>query len=275
MDLTGTLRTTGRVAGALLVAGLLVGAGLPAHTAHAGQDLGRPELLSIRLDAPTLSVTFRDNASGEEQFQVYAVPRDRSMPESQGRAIGYIPGVPGEGRVATRSINGILPGIGYCVKIGAEAEPSRFEFDFSGYSNLVCADPPGPPSAPDLTVSKVEVVNQPSRSSHSYAVTIRNDGADAKGTAELLISTTGALTRTNTVLPEKGFTCTAVGPEGTATGSFRCTGGTLKQGESARIAFFARGTRAGLGYVHATVSVAGGGEADTTLNSDVLSVVVP
>ncbi len=136
-------------------------------------------------------------------------------------------------------------------------------------------EPSGPP--PDLAIEKIrgrEEVEGGVGKTMAYLVVFRNDGADANGTVVVDIATSGVLTLAED--PEvaqtvqkgweaSGFKCVTTQPSGGANASMRCSGGSLKRGQSANPAVIVRATRAGYGYIHASIGVSGGPpERDTS-----------
>jgi hypothetical protein len=280
MKLTPLTRTAARwTAGLLVAAGLAAGIG--AHPAGADERPPAPTMQSLRLDAPDAYVTFKDNAEDESGFLI--VLRERDQPD-QMIPVYSTQAVPGAGRVATRTVSGIRPGVAYCATVQTyrsrdfdEVLLDPFAEVYSFDSNAVCADPTRRP--PDLALEKIggreerewTVVKD---QAPAYLVNIRNDGADAIGMVVVDISTSGVAKladNQSVVLPgwrASGFTCVAK-PHvpGSTTGGLRCTGGSLKQGGRTNPAILVRFTGRGYGYIHVSIS-ASDGPAEVNLNNN-------
>jgi hypothetical protein len=280
--------TTARVAiGLLVVAGLALGRG--AHPAAADEIIRAPTLLSLHLEAPEATVTFKDNA--DPDYGLYITLRERDHPDRIAVSTFTPGGVPGVGRVATRTIRGITPGVAYCATVQAIVRVDNFNDDLYGLedpvtdeSNAICMDPTSP-QPPDLVLEKVGGPEETEWSavagkSPAYLVVFRNTGADATGTVVVDISTSGVAT----LAPDQaavragwaaaGFTCVSTPPTGGANAGLRCTGGSLKQGENTNPAILVRFTGRGYGHIHASVSVRGGAETDTRDNAQTFNVRV-
>ncbi|HEX5166146.1 MAG TPA: hypothetical protein VFV93_12170 [Thermomicrobiales bacterium] len=285
-----TIRTVVRLAAAALVATWLA-AGIGAGVANADDDVGAPEVQGLRLEAPVAYVTFKDNASGETSFLI--ILSERNDP-NRVSAVWSTGGVPGVGRVATRQVDGIRPGVAYCVVVQAFRSADGLEVltDLSGLpgtghsreSNAVCTDPDVRP--PDLAMERIggreerdwaTVAGQ----APAYLVAFRNDGADARGTVTVDIATSGVASLGDQIAVARqgweaaGFTCASRRTTGAETAALRCTGGSLKQGERVNSAVIVRFTGPGYGYIHASISVSDGPvETDTSDNLAVLGVRV-
>jgi hypothetical protein len=141
----------------------------------------------------------------------------------------------------------------------------------------------GPP--PDLAISNIkgrEELEDAVGKTFVYLIELRNDGAPANDNVVVDIATSGVLT-----LAEQpqfvaqgwaadGFTCLSTPPTGGANAGLRCSGGSLKRGQSTNPAVMVRVTRAGYGYIHASIGVGSGPaeRGDTKDNSLALPVRV-
>ncbi|WP_042800753.1 DUF11 domain-containing protein [Streptomyces sp. C] len=246
-------------------------AAVTAPPAQAAEPVtGAPTLMSLRLDAPTAYLTFRDNSEPDISYTIVLTEKDNP---GYTKIVRTAPGgVPGTGRVATRSADGIKPGVAYCATIRAtvhyeESVPQPYELEdpVTPESNKVCADPVDaskPGSAPtDLSVGPITgEANPPSGTNRNYWVGYSNKGATATGVV-LEVWATGPMTlrRPPAAGTFSGFTCAPSGASG-----FRCTGGTVKAGEKNQIPLLITVTNAGNGTVHA--SITGARDANTADN---------
>lgn len=275
-----TLHRIARLAGAAAVLGMAAVATVagPAHPAAADEQIGPPTLQSVRLEPPSAFLTFKDNSAIETNFHI--VLRERDNPDRI-VAKANVLSVPGEGRVATRSIGGVPSGVALCAIIQSQI---REEVPFgtfllveaSANSNTVCVDSLTP-APPDLALEKIRGREEwKPTESISYVIPMRNDGADATGTVVLEVATSGIATVTGGYQPGMaalGFTCVTKPASGTTTATLRCTGGSLKKGENTTTAILVRLTRPGYGAIHATISLSGGpAETDTSDNASTLPV---
>ncbi|MEV8531721.1 hypothetical protein [Streptomyces sp. NPDC051211] len=247
-----------------------------APPAVAGEDpvIKAPTLLTLRLDAPTATVTFRDRSDPDVLHYITLTEKENP---GYTKIVRQAPGnVPGVGRVATRSVTGIKPGVAYCATVAVEvAHPDPVLYDLedpvSEPSNKVCAeptDPAKPQSAPsDLSVGPITGEAKPVMGTNrTYWVQYTNRGAEVKG-AVIEVWATGPLQlrRPPDSGTFSGFTCAAAGAAG-----FRCTGGTVKTGEKGQIPFLAAVARTGSGTIHA--SITGAGDANTADNGSKLDI---
>ncbi|MER6994216.1 hypothetical protein [Streptomyces sp. NPDC000410] len=246
--------------GAATACGLTAGLATPAA---GGEIVAPPRLQNLRLDPPTAYLTFQDNSDAEQVY--FAVLRERDNPdvEVKGNLQPTTP-VPGVGRVVTRTYSGtVKPGVAYCATVEGLAKiESATGVDagkFTGPSNSVCADPAKP--ATDLALDRIEgdedlMVGW----TRNYWVYYSNKGPAIDGKAVITAAVSGPLVIRK--LPENttfnGFTCTATAASGGATGGFRCTGGSLKQGESGKIPVLVKVAKPGIGAVHTSIGVSGG-----------------
>ncbi|MEW2415862.1 hypothetical protein AB0953_19360 [Streptomyces sp. NPDC046866] len=252
-----------------MVCGLAAATTAPA--AAADPIVKAPTLMTLRLDAPTAYLTFKDNSEPDTLYTITLTEKDNP---GYTKIVRQAPGgVPGTGRVATRSATGIKPGVAYCATIRAtvhydysDLNPYELEDPDTPESNKVCADPVDaskPQSAPtDLSIGPVTgEAKPPSGTSRNYWVAYSNKGADAKGVV-LEVWATGPMKLRRP--PENGtfsgFTCAAAGASG-----FRCTGGTVKPAEKGSIPFLISVTGTGNGTIHA--SITGSGDANTADNA--------
>jgi hypothetical protein len=155
-------KTIARLAAGLLLASTLAAAADAAHMQHAvadGYDFPAPTLLSARIDGTTAYVSFRDNADGENGYQVVAFPgTDPQHYSVENGLTVQRPGVLGTGRAPTVSMDGLKPGQSYCFEAAAEEEYTDIntavgiydpsETYASPFSNMICAAPPAPAPAP-------------------------------------------------------------------------------------------------------------------------------
>ncbi|MEU6861963.1 hypothetical protein ABZ924_01600 [Streptomyces sp. NPDC046876] len=253
-----------------MACGLAAATTAPASAAADDPIVKAPTLLSLRLDAPTAYLTFKDNSEPDILYTITLTEKDNP---GYTKIVRQAPGrVPGTGRVATRTATGIKPGLAYCATIRATVHyedtvpnPYNLEDPVTPESNKVCADPVNaskPQSSPtDLSVGPITgEANPPSGTNRNYWVGYANKGADATGVV-LEVWATGPMKLRRP--PESGtfsgFTCAASGASG-----FRCTGGTVKPGDKGSIPFLISVTGTGNGTVHASIS--GSGDANTADN---------
>lgn len=281
-------RTVGRLAAVALAATALA-LGISSG-ANADGEVGAPQLQSLRLEAPDAYITFKDNSAIETHFSVTL--RERDNPDRVVISADVLP-APGEGRVVTRSVRGIAPGVPLCATVRAmvwgenifnprDNPPARPIEAESAPSNSICIDPNVRP--PDLALEKIGGQEERdwvvvARQAPAYLVIFRNDGADATGTVTVDIATSGVATLGEQIAVVRqgweaaGFACSTRQPAGAETAALRCTGGSLKQGERINPAVIVRFTGQGYGYIHAAVSVNGDPvEADTSDNLTVLGI---
>lgn len=193
---TRSIGTMGRLAGALLVAaGLALGIGIQPVAADDEDEIPRPTPLTLRLEGTEAHITFRDNSENEEEFYVYLEERDHPgvvVLRSHG------PGVQGAGRVVSRSVQGITPGVAYCATVGAvRYENFVVTLSDTSVSAALCAAPTDRAAGPDLAIANIrgrEEVEGGTGRTLSYLVAFRNDGADANGTVVVDIATSGVVT---------------------------------------------------------------------------------
>jgi len=111
----------------------------------------------------------------------------------------------------------------------------------------------------------------------AYLVEIGNSGADAVGTVVFDIQTSGVAKLAEQSALQgwqaNGFTCATRPVSGEANAGLRCTGGSLKRGQSINPAIIVGFTGRGFVAIHASVSVRGGTpEEDTGDNGLALNV---
>lgn len=256
---------TGVAAVAALVAGLLIGSATPAAGAVEA-DVPPPVLLSLRLDGTTAFLTFRDTTDVEKGHGFELRERDDPNAFVSGDSLQ---GVPGSGRVATRSVQGVRPGVAYCASVSA----NHGNFEITVPSNIVCADPADPD--PDLWLQRIEGEAEPVvGTNRNYWAYFTNRGANAAGTVVVHVLLSGPLELRR--LPEPGtfhgLTCTELPPNGGSTGGFLCSGGTLANGERGQIPVLTRVTRRVPGTVYAAVGTVDGPDPSPSDNSTTLPV---
>ncbi|MFD8024564.1 hypothetical protein [Streptomyces lavendulae] len=277
--------------GAGLACGLLAAPAAPGAGA-APARFEPPTILGLTLDPPNALVTFRDNVgpgSGGTDIGVIVTLQEKDHPAVVLRSKG--PGVPGGGRVSTRTVSGVKPDTTYCAV--AQSQVRRDVEDvtdvndaalgllngFTSNSGKVCAGgrpgtgtESGTSSVPDesgvvisdegaLTTdvalrSVTGDATGPVNGTRNYWMEYTNEGRTPAKDIVVEVQTSGALAirRPPDSGTFNGFTCSATGASGGATGGFRCTGGTLGPGESGRIPVLTKITKVGTGTVHASVN---------------------
>jgi hypothetical protein len=267
---------------AVLAFGLAFGVGIaPA----AADDLAPPNIQSVRVDGTVLYVTF-SLANTDDLEGLWINVRERDNPDrlifsaQAGDELPLRP-IPDPYRAVTRQMDGVPPGVPVCVTLELYRDPSRF-MDFrdgkSGPSNSVCTDPAVTKAAPDLTVTVRgnESLTAGQREQHAqsgvfYFVKISNSGGgDATGVVVDMQTSGTAELAADQSLPTNswtaaGFTCTP--PTATA---WRCSGGTIKTGESREQMLLVKFTRPAQGHIH--VGVSGPGESQTGNNAHAMNV---
>jgi hypothetical protein len=211
---------------------------------------------------------------------------------------------PAAGSAEIDDPNGILqPSTRYCVGLLAYVGSGASDGStFSDESNRFCTTTPAAPSvkviphapiptevmpptsSPDLALEAIRGREERewadvNETTPTYLIALRNDGADALGTVVVEIATSGALTLAELTSAARegwatdGFTCTATTPSGRANTGLRCTGGTLRSGQSTSSPIVVNPSRPGFGYIHASIGIRSGpADRDTSDNSQMLAV---
>jgi hypothetical protein len=225
-------------AGLAIAVGLLTGlAATQPRQAGASDDLGAPTLLEVNVGGDSAYLSFRDNSSLESGYLVYGYVGQTYA------AFANRPGVPGEGRTATISIEHVNPNLSYCfTAFSADVGPDgNLETD-SPASNQICTTPtstPKPaaqpaspplstsspylsqfcvacpehsaPALPDLSIVDIraESSGQPvTGETPIYDIVVANTGAKVPGgQIQVQFSITGAVQYYNIVQKPAGFTC--------------------------------------------------------------------
>ncbi|MFF5444065.1 hypothetical protein [Streptomyces sp. NPDC012888] len=210
------------------------------------------QLISLELDAPNVTVTFRDTDPGDVSHEIVLTPQG---PGATVRKVPLSGPVPGVNRTSVRMVNaGITPGIKYCARVSTVENNADNVFSARYESNEVCAEPKDSPTAPgDVSVVSIQgEANPPAGTNRNYWIHYTNTGADVKGVT-MDVQLSGSLTLRRP--PESG---TFIGFQCSAAGSgFRCTGGTLPKGAKGQLPVLVSVKGPGPGAVHATVGVAG------------------
>ncbi|MFJ3926600.1 hypothetical protein [Streptomyces sp. NPDC090022] len=263
---TRTRRILRLCAAAGMTCGLAAGLATPAHAGNPPA----PTVQRVWTDGSTAYIRFRDNTDGEDGFWVVVFEKDNPNNEAGKVRRWYGGGSPGTGRMVTKSLPGIKPGVAYCGAVQTRvprtdpAIPTRDTYDFSGWSNNVCvagtdpANPAGSPKNASLGTVNGEF-HPPVGTNRTYWVPYFNSGAEAKNVV-VDVTTDGSLSIRKPPDPGifSGFTCAlgAAGADGKVR-SYRCTGGTLAAGEKKELPVFAHVDKAGQGVIRATMRVAG------------------
>ncbi|RSS61229.1 DUF11 domain-containing protein [Streptomyces sp. WAC06614] len=229
-----------------MACGLAVGLATPASSTA---------LISLQLDAPDVTVSFRDTETRDGSHWVVLTPQGGGGSTRRVQVAGQVPSV---NRTVVRTVNaGIRPDTGYCAVIETVIPPEEGPMGAFGTtmeSNKVCAEPASSPSAAtDVSITTIEgEANPPVGTNRNYWVYFTNAGAEAKNVT-VDVQTSGSLTMRRP--PESG---TFNGLQCAASGSgFHCTGGTLPKGVKGQIPLLAMVKSQGPGAVHASISVAG------------------
>ncbi|MCX5379900.1 hypothetical protein [Streptomyces sp. NBC_00091] len=234
-----------------IACGLALGLATPAPAV----DDRSASLISVTLDAPDVTVTFRDGNTTDESHTLDLIPQGtgatarRNIPLS-----GEIPSV---NRTKVVTVNaGIRPGVAYCASVVTH---TKADLPFGHYpshlrSNVKCVESAGSPNAPsDVAIGAIDgEANPPAGTNRNYWINYSNSGADAKGVS-VDVQTSGSITMRRP--PESGtFNGMQCAPSGTG---FHCTGGNLPKGAKGQIPLLAMVKSAGPGAIHATISVEG------------------
>ncbi len=143
-------KAAGLALGLVVAAGMALVVGQASSRPAAADGLQAPTLISVRIESPsTAFVTFLDPNTDEEQYDIWMLPQSIN-----GRGFQIAgPGVPGSGRQATRTVEGLTPGVSYCFVVDALSSSDR-----SADSNKLCADPPAatPPPASSPSPSPLD-----------------------------------------------------------------------------------------------------------------------
>ncbi|MFJ6795299.1 hypothetical protein [Streptomyces sp. NPDC091268] len=212
-------------------------------------------LNSVVLDAPYVTVSFRDTYPNDSDSTLVLTPKSGGGEVRRIRVAGEVPSV---NRTVVKRVNaGISPGVAYCAVVetttrAEEGIAGRFGGTFT--SNRTCSEAAGSANAPaEVSIGSITgEENPPAGTNRNYWISYSNSGADAKGVT-VDVQTSGSLTMRRP--PESG---TFHGMQCAASGTgFRCSGGTLPKGAKGEIPLLAMVKNAGPGAIHATISVAG------------------
>ena len=108
----------------------------------------------------------------------------------------------------------------------------------------------------------------------AYLIGIKNSGNDATRTVLVEIATSGVVTLADQPpfvaqgWAADGFTCSRAPASGGANALLRCTGGTLKFGQSTSPAILIRPTGRGFGVIHASIDVSSGTPEEPSTRQD-------
>ncbi|UQW99878.1 DUF11 domain-containing protein [Streptomyces sp. RerS4] len=211
--------------------------------------------MSVQLDAPDVTVTFRDTDPDDSRHILVLRPKDGTGETRRVEVAGEVPSV---NRTVVKTVNaGIRAGVAYCAVIntgtrGSEDVGGAFGTNYN--SNEVCSEPAGSANAPsDVAIGSITgEENPPAGTNRNYWIGYSNPGADATGVT-ITVQTSGTVTVRRP--PESGtfngFQCS-----GGSTG-YTCTGGNLPKGTKNQIPVLATITRAGPGAIHATITAEG------------------
>lgn len=244
-----------------MACGLAVGLAAPASA-------GAARLTSVQLDAPDVTVSFRDTD-----------PRDGShtlvlRPQGAGeiRRVTVAGEVPGVNRTVVRTVNaGIRADLAYCAVIESKIKEEGGligKFGGTETSNEVCSQGAGSADAPsDVSIGSVTgEANPAAGTNRNYWISYRNAGADAKDVT-VTVQTSGSITMRRA--PESGtfngMQCAAAGT------GFRCTGGTLPKGANGQVPLLATVKSADPGAIHATITATG--DPNTGNNAQTLGIL--
>ncbi|MFD9333985.1 hypothetical protein ACFWBF_06150 [Streptomyces sp. NPDC060028] len=226
-------------------------------------------LVSVVLDAPYATVTFRDTDTRDQSHTLILTPQNAG---GESRRIVVAGEVPSVNRTVVKMVNaGIRPGVAYCavVETAVKGEDGILgSFGTTTTSNKVCSEGAGSANAPtDVSIGSIEGEASPQAGTNrNYWVSYANSGADAKGVT-VDVQTSGSITMRRP--PESG---TFHGMQCAASGTgFHCTGGTIPKGAKGQIPLLATVKNAGPGAIHATISVAG--DPNPGNNSQTLGVI--
>jgi CARDB len=244
MNHTTFTQNLGRLtAGFAIASGLLVGLAVTHPHAAAADGLLAPQLISVRIDTDsTAYVRFMDPNTDESQYFIHAMAQTSDFSGSFELAG---PGVPGSGRVVTRTVAGLKLGASYCFNVNARSDEDR-----SDDSNIICADPPAAPAAsaasapvppphpidtkasdaacvacaahlapslPDLAVTDIRAESSSQLSAGAtavYDIVVANTGAKLPGSGQVQvqIQVSGSVQSYAMAQTPAGFTCSGSGP---------------------------------------------------------------
>ncbi|MEU8779577.1 hypothetical protein [Streptomyces sp. NPDC048606] len=253
-----------------------------ASPGHAAVGYTAPNLLGLTLSPPDAIVTFRDNVKPNSDGEGTDGAVGVTISERANPAVSvtkFVPGVPGTGKVVTRSVRvPIKPNTAYCAQVKSAILVDGRYTEHTAPSNTVCAGgrpgegtESGTASLPDeggvvitdegafsTDVSLRGVTGEataPVGSTRNYWVRYTNEGRVAAENLTLVVQTSGALgiRRPPDSGAFNGFTCAALGASGGATAGYRCTGGSLKAGQSAEIPVLAKVAGPGAGTIHVSI----------------------
>ncbi|MFJ3879978.1 hypothetical protein ACIPW5_21300 [Streptomyces sp. NPDC090077] len=234
-------------------------------------------LLRLELDAPEITVAFRDQTSWAVRHSLILTPQSNNG----GKVLVVTwdgASVPGEGRVLTDTVNAhILPGIDYCgvIETILSSQKGTTREDDSPVvnkytSNQICTKASKEPGSNPADVSVGSIDGEaapPPGTNRNYWIHYANNGTTEAKDVTLQVQATGTMTMRRP--PDSGtfhgFQCAASGS------GYRCTGGTLPAGAKGQIPFLGRVTTAGPGAIHVTIGAPG--ETNPTNNAQTLGIL--
>ncbi|MFD3762304.1 hypothetical protein [Streptomyces sp. NPDC058622] len=247
--------------GTAMACGLAIGLATPASA-------GPARLTSVQLDAPDVTVSFRDTDPEDASHTLVLRPQG----PGETRRVAVAGEVPGVNRTVVKTVNaGIRADLAYCAVIETRTKPGEGiagKFSVIEISNEVCSKGAGSADAPsDVSIGSVTgEANPAAGTNRNYWISYRNAGADAKDVT-VTVQTSGSVTMRRA--PESGtfngMQCAAAGT------GFRCTGGTLAKGASGQVPLLATVKSAGPGAIHATITATG--DPNTGNNAQTLGIL--
>ncbi|MGW6945893.1 hypothetical protein [Streptomyces xanthophaeus] len=248
-----------------MACGLAIGLATPASAAT---------LVSLQLDAPDVTVSFRDTDTLDSKHTLVLRPQGGAGEVRRVVVAGEVPSV---NRTVVKTVNaGIKAGVAYCAVIETTIRPDEEKGDILGTpfgtttdSNEICSEGAGSANAPvDVSIGGITgEANPPTGTNRNYWVSYSNAGGEAKGVV-IQVQTSGSLAVRRP--PESGtfngFQCAATGTTG-----YRCTGGTLAKGAKNQIPVLATVARNGPGAIHATITATG--DTNTVNNANTHNVM--
>jgi hypothetical protein len=267
--------TPSRLVSALLATVVMLGIGVDGATA---KEPPAPPVLERIISKSDTTLEVQWSGLNREKASVDGIVAQLYDYDGSHLETRDIPPLVGTG-VKKADLKDLQPLTKYCVALQSwqASDEEGVEPLYSELSERKCASTQASP-APDLSLRNIrgreerewkQVQNQ----APAYLVEVRNSGGDAVGTVVVDISTSGVATLAEQPVVVRqgweanGFTCKVRPASGGETAGLRCTGGTLKEGQTITPAVAVRFTRAGYGYIHASVSVSGGEPEEETSNN--------
>src|SRR5262249_48287686 len=152
-----------------------------------------------------------DNSSNETGFQIYYAVRGGNRTFS-----ANVPPIPGDNRVAVRTVSGLTASADYCFSVRAVREISGDappfgdgEISYSDVSKEMCTDQHGDAGKPDIYVQRIgqERTYAPN-SKVAMVIVLGNNGADAINNVEFTISSSDGVALTEMLVnPNDGWQC--------------------------------------------------------------------